>query len=207
MTLFSSKRIITLVFVGIVQLSSSTTVYAKDLELTVMSGYRSSDSLRRESDDDIIKLDTSPGYNLILSVYRDHESVYDILLSRQYSVLRHTIPPTEKLDLRLDHVQLGGTVNYPYDGFNGFTTGGVGITYIVPSDKALSSELRLSMSVGAGVKLQLAEQLGVRLEVRLYGIVTQANGSVFCASNGCVARFSADMFLQYEASAGLYFQF
>ena len=199
------KRLIQLFCVGV--LFSSGLSLASEFQITSSAGYRNSDRLTDVNSGDSVKLRETRSFNLIFSVPRDEYSDYDLFVSRQHTELSNLSTPLEPLSLRLDHVHLGGTVDYLLDNLLLFTTGGIGFTHITPATPDLYSETRLSFSFGGGLKIPLHKQLGLRFEARLLGIVTDSNGSILCSSDGCIARFNASFFTQYEASAGLYVLF
>ena len=180
---------------------------ANEFQLSMSQGYRGSDRLTDAITGDTLRLDESRSINLILSIPRDVLSDYDLFLSRQTTKLRNLTAPLDSLSLRLDHVHLGGTVDYPLNYLSFFTTGGIGFTRITPDNTDFDSETRLSFSFGGGLKIPLHKQVGLRLEARFLGIVTDNNGSILCSSDGCIAQFNASFFTQYEASAGLYILF
>ncbi len=51
------------------------------------------------------------------------------------------------------------------------------------------------------------DNMGLRLDVRTYGIVTDSASHIFCRNGGCVASYSGSGMNQLEASLGLILRF
>ena len=108
-------------------------------------------------------------------------------------------------------MHLGGT--YLFDGVNArpFIALTVGVTHFDPSFGDLDSENYFSASFGAGLKVNATEQLGVRLEGRVYTTLLESDSRIFCSSNlgvgECIIEASGTTLTQWEARAGLIFRF
>lgn len=178
---------------------------ANEYALTVFTGYRGSDSLKAELTDELVELDGASSFGLILSMKRDRVSTYDLYFSRQDTVLRAGSAGVagSPLGLRIDYLHLGGTVDYELDGFNTFTTGGLGLARISPANVIFGTETKWSFSLGGGLKFPMTENTGLRLEGRVLGITTSGDRRILCANGQCEAQFEGSVFLQYEISAGL----
>jgi opacity protein-like surface antigen len=181
----------------------STHTGAVDYQVTPVSGYRISDSLQDEITGGNLELDETSASGFILSARRDNVSWYDFLFNRQDTVLHDSFNATT-LNVRIDYYHLGGTVYYrSKHNIIPFATGGLGLTHASVSDSSLDSESRASLSVGTGLKLPLTERIGLRLEIRMYGTLIDANGSILCANGACTARLNGNFYAQFETSAGL----
>ena len=68
-----------------------------------------------------------------------------------------------------------------------------------------------SGSIGVGLRVRPEARIGLRLEARAYGTLTQSDTDLFCRTgpdlNICAVRVEGDMLIQFEAFAGLTFRF
>ena len=91
-------------------------------------------------------------------------------------------------------------------GRGGYVAGGLGATFMSPSQDGLSSEVRPSMSLALGYEQPLAPALALRMELRGYVTLINSNGGFFC-SGGCVVALKGDAMVQGEALLGLSLRF
>jgi hypothetical protein len=77
---------------------------------------------------------------------------------------------------------------------------------MTPNRSDLTTENRLSLSLGAGAKIFFTSNLGLRFDVR--GIYTAMNSdsAVFC-SGGCTIKVTSSGFVQTEIGAALMMRF
>jgi hypothetical protein len=77
---------------------------------------------------------------------------------------------------------------------------------MAPNRPDLTTENRLSLSLGAGAKIFFTKSLGLRFDLR--GIYTAMNSdsAVFC-SGGCTIKVSSNGFVQTEIGAALLMRF
>jgi opacity protein-like surface antigen len=173
---------------------------------TAFTGYRVSDSLEDDDEltEDHIDIDETSTFGFILSKRRDRLSTYDLYFSRQDTELdfRTAGTPSDPLKLRFDYFHIGGTVDYEVDDMHPFATGGLGVTRITPANEVFGSETKFSFSLGGGIKVPIAENMGIRIEGRMLGTTTGGDGAILCVNGKCAARFEGSLFLQYEANIG-----
>ncbi len=181
----------------------SASAYAQNYAITPFIGWRTSSSLEEENSGATIDLKETKSYGFLLSLKQDRDTNYDFLFSRQNTQLQSSTSPGNTTALRLDYYHLGGTVFYDHETLHPFVSGGLGATHITPANNSFSSETKFSLSIGAGLKFPLTQNMGLRLEARGYGTAVDSGGSLLCANGGCVARFKGSLFLQFEALAGL----
>ncbi len=152
----------------------------------------------------------SNAYGLILDFDTEPDKQIEILLSRQNSYLSTNDPlftPNPLFDLTIDYYQLGGLYMIPdYDRVRPFVSGAFGLTRMVPKRTDLSTENRLSLSIGTGAKIFFNKSLGLRFDLR--GIYTALNSdtAIFC-SGGCTIKVNSSGFFQTELSAALMMRF
>jgi hypothetical protein len=181
--------------------------YAQNYAFTPFIGGRTSDTLEEVASGIRIDLDETSSAGFLLSMKKKRGVDYDFLFSRQNTELRSASFPGSSIKLRLDHFHLGGTTNYKVDDLHPFISGSIGATRIIPDNSNLSSETKMSLSIGGGIKIPFNQNYGLRLEIRWYGIVTDSNESVLCNDSGCVVRFNGSLFWQVEALAGFLIMF
>jgi opacity protein-like surface antigen len=195
-----------LIAVVLLQIQASV-AYAQKYEITPFVGWRTSSSLEEENIGASIDLKETRSYGIILSMQQKKDSNYDFLFSRQITELQSSTSPANTTSLRFDYYHFGGTVFYHVDNLHPFVSGGLGATHISPANDLFSSDTKFSLSIGGGLKFPLSQNIGLRLEARGYGTVSDGSGSILCANGACVAKFKGSLFMQFEASAGLSFAF
>ena len=182
------------------------TTQANSFEITPLLGYNFGDTLAKTTSGESIKPVASTSLGFIVGFNRDASSQYEFLYSHQDTELRsNSLTPGPTIDLTVDYYHIGGTTLYKSGNLRPFVSGAMGITHLSPGAN-LSSETRLSFSIGGGVKVPLSERIGLRFEGRGYGTVFDSSAAIFC-SGGCVARFSGSVYLQFEAMAGVIIAF
>ena len=149
-------------------------------------------------------------FGVIFDFDTEPDKQIEILLSRQNSYLSTSDPlftPNPLFDLTIDYYQLGGLYMIPdYDRVRPFVSGAFGLTRMVPKRTDLSTENRLSLSIGTGAKIFFNKSLGLRFDLR--GIYTALNSdtAIFC-SGGCTIKVNSSGFFQTELSAALMMRF
>lgn len=192
---------------------------AVELELTPIVGYSSTDyefsqgltclaifadcTLRGETDD-------GAAFGLILGVELRPRWQLELLANRQESdldargrlvSLNPGIPDvvfTEAVDFEVTHLQIGASRTFGEGTLRPFVGAAVGVSRVEvdPGDRQVtagSSEDALSASAGGGVKVDLSDRLGLRLEGRAWWVDLgeEAGGDVtqLDAAAGLVVRF------------------
>ena len=186
----------------VILLSQAAVANTKDYEITPFVGWRTSNSLEEVSTGTTVELKETGSFGIILSMKEDAYTNYDFLFSRQNTELLPSTSTGVAEPVRLDYYQIGGTVFYEHAKLNPFISGGLGATHISPADDRYSSDTKFSLSVGGGLKFPLAQNVGLRFDVRGYGTVVGSSGAILC-DGGCTVKFTGSLFMQFEASAGL----
>jgi opacity protein-like surface antigen len=192
-----------LLFATVLLQTHAAMVHAQKYEITPYVGWRTSSNLEEEATGATIDLKETRSFGVIVSMQQKPGTHYDFLFSRQTTELESHNTLVNSTSLRFDYYQIGGTVVYDHDQLHPFVTGGLGATHISPANPAFSSETNFSLSIGGGLKFPMTRNIGLRLEVRGYGTVTDSEGSILCAGGGCYAKFKGSLFMQFEANAGL----
>ena len=159
---------------------------------------------------DSFEVADSNAFGLILDFDTEPDKQIEILLSRQNSYLSTNDPlftPNPLFDLTIDYYQLGGLYMIPdYDRVRPFVSGAFGLTRMVPKGTGLTTENRLSITLGTGAKIYFNKSVGLRFDLR--GIYTALNSdtAIFC-SGGCTIKVNSSGFFQTELSAALMMRF
>jgi opacity protein-like surface antigen len=186
-------------------LTVAQTSYAEGFTITPLVGVRTSDSLEDEMTEQTIDIDNSSSLGFILSMQSSHDTAYDLYYSRQETDLspRSIGAVNENLGIKIEYIQIGGTVEYQTGKLFPFVTGGLGVTRISATEEDLSTESKFSLSVGGGLKVPITKRLGLRFEGRVLGTSIDGDGAALCANGQCAVQFKGSIFLQVEASIGL----
>jgi len=178
-------------------------------ELSVLYGTQGGGSLEDDTTGATLELTEKPMQALIIGTPLNHEKDLELYYNRQETHLRDSsaVPSATLSSLDIHYLHLGGTVlSEELAGWQGFVSGGLGVTYFSPRPSGLDPETRASMSVGIGARWMPTSRVGLRIETRLYGTVFNSNTSVFC-SGGCVMSVTGDMLTQYAVFGGIVFRF
>ena len=154
------------------------------------------------------KVGDAAAFGLVLDFDSEPDKQIEVLFSRQNTSLSTGDPlftGNPLFDLTIDYYHVGGLYmlpDYDRDRVRPFVSGTFGLTSMVPKRPDLSTENRLSLSLGTGAKIFFTRNLGLRFDLR--GIYTMLNSdtAVFC-SGGCTIRVVGNGFVQTEISAAL----
>ena len=188
-------------------LLAATQVEAEDFEFIPFVGYRFGGTLESLDATETTDIDSANSWGFIVGRSASGNTRYELLYSRQDSGLAESPDPNNAFDLEVHYLHLGGTVDISRDRFIPFVSGGVGMTYMSPAGYGLEDETKFSLSLGGGLKWYPTSSLGLRLEVRGYGTVSDGNGSLFCDEANCNLRFRGDLMPQFETNLGLILRF
>ncbi len=180
------------------------------LEITPLVAYRFGGTFEVAASDASFEIEDSSAHGLILNWRESANTQWELLYSRQTSragsSLTATSPPVVDLDLQV--LQIGGT--YQGDGeslrpYLAATIGGTRIKADADSDTFFSG------SIGAGLQFRPTDRVGLRLEARAYGTLTDSDTDLFCRLGGdpsvCAIRIEGDLLGQLEAFAGVVLRF
>lgn len=170
-------------------------------EIIPFAGYRFGETVTEESTGNLLKMEETSSLGFMATTRNDATSTYDFLFSRQDTRIKPTTGAT--IDLTIDYYQIGGTRYYPQKSVQPFVSGGLGLTHVSPANTLYNAETNFSLSIGGGVKVPMGERIALRLEGRGYATVVSGSGAILCVNGGCVASFSGNLYVQFEALAGL----
>lgn len=184
------------------------------LEIIPLLGYRGGGNFIDETTNKRHTINSSATYGVIISDEEyGHGKSLDLYYSHQSSNLNSinvTIPNSTNntnIPLSIDYLHLGGTTPISNKtNINTFVSGGLGFTYLSPDFTGLQSDLRLSLSIGIGLKWPITKTLALRIETRGLATFFNNNAAIFCDS-GCTIKVNGSLFTQAEVFAGLAFKF
>ncbi len=184
------------------------------LEITPLFGYRGGGSFIDETTNKRHIINSSATHGVIISDENyGHGKSLELYYSHQSSDLNSinvTVPTTTtntNIPLSIDYLHLGGTTPIANKkNINAFVSGGLGFTYLSPDLRGLQSDLRLSLSIGIGLKWPITDRIALRLETRGLATFFNNNAAIFC-NGGCTIKVNGSLFTQAEAFAGLVFKF
>lgn len=176
------------------------------MEITPLFGHRGGGDFSHIATDKSLSLNDSSAAGFILGAKQSATQDLELYYSGYSTKLASSSPlidESEMFDMDVHYLHLGGTVTSgETSDLIPFLSGGLGVTYFSPDLSGADSELRLSMSLGGGVKWFPMDNIGLRLEARGFGTLFNNATYVFC-SGGCVVEVSGDVLYQYELFAGI----
>ncbi|MEJ2257834.1 MAG: outer membrane beta-barrel protein [Woeseiaceae bacterium] len=179
-------------------------------EISPVGGYRLGGTFEIEGSDASYEIQDSSSLGLILN-FRDTENTqWELLFSRQSSEARLEsgagIQPF--VDLELQTLQIGGTYQGRGDTVRPYLAATIGGTRI---ETDAESDIFFSGSIGVGLQIRPLARLGIRLEARAHGTLTDSDTDLFCSTgpdlNTCAVQIEGDLLAQLEAFAGVVFRF
>lgn len=193
--------------------------YDDSVQLSVFAAYRFGgefDGVGFDDDffDDFVDLeaDDGAGFGVALDVRLTGGLFLELWASRQETELVENegifLPVDALFDLDVDYYHAGLLYEWRPGQVHPFFAVSVGATHFAPDDPGLDDLTRPSFSLGGGVKMMLAENVGLRLDGRLISTVVEADDEEFCDHGRFCYDFDDDVyFYQTEARAGLVFAF
>lgn len=184
-----------------------------DFELTPFAAYRIGGDFEEAETGEEFDLDDSGAFGLILNIRAKPQGQWEILYAQQSTEVdtAGTFIATESIDLDVQYFQVGGTYLYDGDRVVPFIALTLGVTHFDPQFADLDSENYFSASFGGGIKTNLTERLGLRLEGRVYSTFLENDSRIFCSSSigggECLIEATGTTLNQWEARAGLIFRF
>jgi opacity protein-like surface antigen len=181
------------------------------VEITPFAGFTFGGNFEDNTTGASLKVGESGSLGLILG-YRDTpETHYELFYSFQRSDLRGSgiFGGNPLFDLDIHYLHLGGTYEFPGERkLLPFLSGGLGVTFLVPTGEGLDSSTNFSLSLGGGVKVPVTGRVGLRFEGRGYMTILPDSTEVFCVSSGgasCAVRVTGDVLWQFQLLGGIYF--
>jgi hypothetical protein len=181
-----------------------------DLEITPYGGWRFGGAFDVQESTDSWEIEDSSSFGLILNLREGFNTQWEILYSRQSSDARlnSTTQPASRIDMDVQMLQVGGTYQWEGDTVRPYLVATLGGTRLAaPSD----SDVFFSGSIGLGLQILPESRVGIRLEARAYGTLTDSDTDLFCSTgpdeNICAIRVDGEVLGQFETFAGVVFRF
>jgi opacity protein-like surface antigen len=173
-------------------------------EFTPFVGYMAGGEFEDPIDDSDRDLDAGTSYGIIIDAAAEWWRHYEMLYARQST----QVDGFEKFDMDVEYLQFGGTVMYPDTEathvipYFGMT---VGAARFSPDQVGLDDETKFALTIGGGLRVPITDRFGVRLDLRAFATVLEADSDIFCVSSAgatCHIKVKSDLFLQYAANLG-----
>jgi hypothetical protein len=182
-------------------------------EAGAFGGWRVGGEFRADADtpeERDVDLDEGGSWGVGFGLYRDPDSFYELLYSRQATGLDPGDFGPGAPDITVEYYHFGGTVLLGDDprlrSFVSLTAGAARFRA-----DGYGSETELSISLGTGLRVPVTERFMIDLGVRGYLSFIDQDTRLFCASidgqGGCLLESSGSSVLQVEAGAGFRYRF
>lgn len=187
----------------------SSYAVAQDYGLTIMGGYQFGGAFEDSPTAAEVELDSARSFTLLINFPYEADSEYEILVSRQQTSLREggQFTGDDIFDLDIWYGHIGGIVLVNPRQLEPYISGGVGLTHMTPARAGLGAETRLSLSLGAGLRVPLYKRIALRFDGRGFLTMLNGGGAIFCSSGNCNVHVASDGFAQYAVNAGIEFRF
>jgi hypothetical protein len=177
-------------------------------EAGAFGAWRAGGEFRADADtpeERAVDLDTGGAWGIGFGLYRDPDSFYELLYSRQATNLDPDDFGPGAPDITVEYYQFGGTLLLGDDPrlrpFVSLTAGAARF-----KADGYGSETELAISLGTGLRVPVTERFLIDLGVRGYLTFIDQDTRLFCASiegqGGCLLESSGSSVFQAEASAG-----
>jgi hypothetical protein len=182
-------------------------------DVTAMVGYRAGGEFEdvdpESTTNNTLDLDDGTSIGIDLGLYRDTESFYEILYSRQESGIDSPDPVVGSVDVATEYSSLAARCSFRMNTGSCRLSLTIGATRLDPNG-GFDSETDFSASLGGGVRLPFNERIAANIGVRGYVTLVDSDTAIFCVGSGdlnCLVRTSGSTFFQGEAFLGLSFRF
>jgi len=179
-------------------------------EVTPYAGYRFGGSFAVRDSEDSWEVDDSSSRGIVLNLRESTNTQWELIYAQQLSTatLDSALSFPSRIDLDVHIFQIGGTYQWDGDKVRPYLAATLGGTRLrVPGD----SDTFFSGSIGIGLQVLPASRIGLRLEVRAIGTLTDSDTDLFCATgpdqNVCAIRVDGEMLGQVETWAGVALRF
>lgn len=180
-------------------------------ELTPFGAYRFGGEFKVTGSDVKLRLDDAPSYGLLMNFRHQGNTQWEILYSRQQTDARNGAADGAALGLDLQVLQGGGTYQGDGDTVRPYLAATLGGTHIKATSGGSGSDTFFSFSLGVGMQIRPNDRLGLRLEARGYGTLTDSSTNLFCQTgpdqNVCAIRVDGTVLWQLETFAGIVLRF
>lgn len=193
-------------------LAHAETLEPIDYELTLFTGYRTSDAFEyevingEESTEHSVDVLDDASFGVVIAWEYDFGRQGQILFSQSVSEFDKDIL-LDNYELSISYLHFGGSVDVSEGRVPVLLSVGLGATHLKPDEEGMNSETKFSGHIGLGARFEVISDLSISLDARLYATVIDSGGSLFCSDQGCDIETTGNLWLQGELSAGLVFKF
>ena len=181
----------------------------QNVEITPLGGWQFGGGVSTR--DGELDIQGAPSFGIAVDIQvRGDMGQVELVYSRQQTELdlrdQATGVRTTLFDMTVQYLQAGGLFQVRRGRTYPFVTLTLGATNFNPDGPGVSSEWRFSGIFGAGAKVFLSDQIGVRLQSRLLFTSMDTGSSLFCSQpGGCSVGLYGAAMAQAEFTAGLIF--
>jgi len=184
--------------------------YDHKVELAPLVGWALNGSINFVQGD--VKFNDAMNYGAALSVNTGYGSFAEVIYtftSTDANYRSYISPDSRRFDLDIHYIQIGGVKEFKVDRIRPFGTIGIGASGFVPkNDRTLESWWSFAMNFGVGVKINISESIGIRLQARMLMPLYFAGAGIFCSTGGCGGGLTASSnIIQGDFMGGLVFGF
>ncbi len=179
-------------------------------EVTPYAGYRFGGAFKLIDSDTHADVADHASLALALDVSADDSTQYELFYSRQStSIGAQTLPAS---DMIIEYVHIGGTVLLDAaPRLQPYLIGSVGATRFDPNAAIARHRTYFSASIGGGLRVPFSRHFSLRLEVRGFATLLNANTAVFCRSDEsgglCRIHGQGSSFVQADLLVGAAYAF
>jgi hypothetical protein len=199
-----------LVLFTVVPAVASAADDALGLEITPYGAYRFGGTFNVQDSNDAWEVQDSSAVGLIINLRERANTQWEFIYSQQASTARlnSTTMPATSIDLDVQYFQVGGTYQWEGDVIRPYLAATIGGTRVrAPAE----SDAFFSGSIGLGLQIMPESRVGIRVEARAWGSLTDSSTNLFCsvgpAENVCAIRVDGSVLSQVETFAGVVFRF
>jgi opacity protein-like surface antigen len=197
-------------------ITMASPIGAAGVEITPFAGYTGGGDFTNVNTGQSLSFDETSSYGILLGFKQATDpkqpgtAWLELYLSKQQTKLRASQPfftGSPSLNVDVEYYHIGGTYGQAEGKVQPFVAGTLGATRMDPQQGGWSAETMFSLTLGGGVKVYLAEHVGLRLEGRWLGTLVNGSGGVFCSNGACLVTVQGDVLSQYTANAGVILAF
>jgi opacity protein-like surface antigen len=190
------------------ELTNAIPDYEHKIELTPIVGFMLSGSInfyngKIKFDDNVNyggALAFNAGYGTFIEASYTFTSTNSRLTSYYYDI------ESKSFTTNINYIQLSGLKEFKDGQIRPFAMLGVGASGFVPQEAGYESWWSFAMNFGGGVKINLTENIGIRLQARLLMPLYLNGIGIFCGTGGCGSGATlSSTVIQGDFSGGLVF--
>jgi opacity protein-like surface antigen len=175
------------------------------VQITPFAGYAFGGSVRDTEFEEDRGFEASLAYGGALNFRVGQTWRFELLYSRQPTKLEGGLGPP--FDVTLERYLAGIQEEKGEGSVRWFGTFYLGATRLIPGRSGFDSQTKFTGGVGLGLKSFFTPAIGLRLEIKGFYTVVEAEGGTFCANGNCLFAFSGSGLWQGDLSGGLVIAF